>query len=233
MPSRICLELSNIVWNCFSVKANSSWNRLNQYLCIRVQPSSSTKEKVADAYGALILKNARCEGYCKAAKLILDRVGIESHIVVGEASLESTRVPHAWIKAKVGEDYFNFDFAWNASKTKHGIPSQEYMFIEDDLISIDHYTNYVYPICNNPNEKYWIKNNCVLHRRAELSSMKIDSFKRNYFSIVKIDWELSDYEYNYEVLNWLEENINPESYGNSVDYSYNNRLGLLVFYFLN
>ena len=107
------------------------------------------------------------------------------------------------------------------------------MFIEDDLISIDHYTNYVYPICNNPNEKYWIKNNCVLHRRAELSSMKIDSFKRNYFSIVKIDWELSDYEYNYEVLNWLEENINPESYGNSVDYSYNNRLGLLVFYFLN
>ena len=206
--------------------------RLNQYLCLRVKPSSSTAEKTADAYGALILKSARCEGFSKAAKLILDRLGIENHIVIGEACLDK-RVPHAWIKAKVNDDYFNFDFSWNASKTLHEIPSLEYLFLEDELISIDHFTDYNYPVCNNPNEKYWVKNNCILNRRSDLSKMKIVSFKRSYFSIVKINWKISDYEYRYELLYWLEENINPSSYGNSVDYIYNEKLDLVVFYFLN
>ena len=42
-------------------------NRINQYLCARVEPIISRQDRYGDAYGALIRKEARCEGSAKAA----------------------------------------------------------------------------------------------------------------------------------------------------------------------
>ena len=222
--------------NIVNAKCNTDYDKIcaiNKYLCLRVKPSSSIEESRADAYGAVILKSARCEGYAKAAQLLMQRCNIESVIAIGDADNGNGLYPHAWIKAKCNNRYYNFDFTWNASKTIHNIPSLEYMFIDDRLINIDHYEKFKYPACNDESLKYWVLNDSILERRTDLKKLKIVPYNNNYFGIVKTNYEINDYEYTYEIFNWLRSYYNPDNYGTKFDYTYNIKLGLIVFYFLN
>jgi transglutaminase/protease-like cytokinesis protein 3 len=69
-------------------------------------------------YGALILGEARCEGYSKALCMALRAAGIESLILTGEAwSLEEGQAArpekHAWNVAKLGDGYYQMDVTWD------------------------------------------------------------------------------------------------------------------------
>ncbi len=208
-------------------------NRINQYLCARVKPVNSTRGRFGDAYGALILKEARCEGFAKAAKLIMDRCGIQSVIACGEAVFMGHRERHAWIIANCdGKDY-HFDFTWNATKGTHNIPGIDYMFLDDHDIGIEHFPNYDYPRCFDSTKTFWAQNNGIIKYHSELSRIKIVAVKNNYIAAAKLPQKLTRYEVDNEVADWMRNELSAYSYGSSIDYSYNEALDLLVFYFIN
>lgn len=57
--------------------------------------------------GVLLDGTAVCEGYAKTFKLLLERVGIESMIVVGP------KINHAWNIVKIDGEYYHVDVTWN------------------------------------------------------------------------------------------------------------------------
>lgn len=61
------------------------------------------------AYGALISEVAVCDGYASAFNLLLNKVGIESDMVFGEAKGEG----HAWNYVEFEEGYYYVDVTWD------------------------------------------------------------------------------------------------------------------------
>lgn len=198
-----------------------------------VTDDSSSQGRFGDAYGALILKEARCEGYAKAAKLIMDRCGLSGIIARGEAVSQERREPHAWIIAECDGNNYHFDFTWNAIKGLNGIPGVEYMFLDDETIGKEHFPSYAYPVCSDATKMFWVVNNGIIKYHSDLSRIKIVPVKNNYIAVAKIPQKLSKYEVDNEVINWMINDLAAYSYGSSINFSYNEPLDLLVFYFLN
>ena len=61
-----------------------------------------------NAYGALIEGNAVCEGYAELYQYLLYKMGIQSHIVTGDAG-----GPHAWNLVKIDGQYYQTDVTWD------------------------------------------------------------------------------------------------------------------------
>lgn len=57
--------------------------------------------------GVLLDGVAVCEGYAKTFKLLLERVGIESIVVVGP------KINHAWNIVKIDGEYYHVDVTWD------------------------------------------------------------------------------------------------------------------------
>ncbi len=209
-------------------------HRLNRYLCVRVKPQYSTDSKLGDAYGALILRKARCEGFAKAAQLILQRLNFQSVIAAGEASNDSNRQPHTWNVAKVDGENYHFDFTWNAGKTAHGIPGQEYMFLDDSVALIEHFPAHCdLPKCTDTSKTFWAMHKGIVKYHSDLSRIEIVPFKTNYLAIAKLKEKLSATELNGDVYSWMENELSGYSFGSQLSYSYNKNLNLLAFYFIN
>lgn len=209
-------------------------NRLNDYLCARVKPVSSfERSELGDAYGALILKQARCEGFAKAAKLILDRCGIPSLIAKGEADSGCRREPHAWNIAACGDAFYHFDFTWNAGYAAHGIPGADYMFLDDRDCGLQHFPDHKYPACTDEGKTFWAVNNGILKYHSDLSRIRLVPFDRNYMAAAKLPRKLSQYEYENEVFGWMVNELSAHSYASTFSYRYNQVFQVLFFYFIN
>lgn len=209
--------------------------RLNKYLCTRVSPEYSAAGSYGDAYGALILKRARCEGFAKAASLILHRVGIFCVIAYGKAILPSGgQEDHAWNIVICNDNNYQFDFTWNASSTMNNIPSLQYAFLDDAQMSIEHIPEVnTYPVCSDDSKTVWAENGPPVRFVSDLHKTKIVPYGDNYMAIAKLTKKLTADDLQNNVMNWMMTELSAPTYGCSMSYTYNDRLDLLVMYFTN
>lgn len=85
------LLLNTTIENIISQFEGTDYERMKQaydYLKLNVKYTEYNDINIHSAYGALINREAVCEGYAKAYKLLLDEMGIENRIVVSRE--------HAW-----------------------------------------------------------------------------------------------------------------------------------------
>ncbi|WP_026493457.1 InlB B-repeat-containing protein [Butyrivibrio sp. XPD2002] len=61
------------------------------------------------AYGAFVEKEPVCDGYAKAFKMLMNKAGIECHVVGGLGNSGG----HAWNIVKLGSDYYEVDVTWD------------------------------------------------------------------------------------------------------------------------
>lgn len=70
-----------------------------------------SKNNIYNMYGTLVNKEAVCEGYAKAFKYLMDKIGVECVIVIGTATNSKGETEnHAW-------NYVNLDNKWYAVDT--------------------------------------------------------------------------------------------------------------------
>ncbi|MDE7164704.1 MAG: hypothetical protein K2O04_04690 [Clostridiales bacterium] len=83
---------------------------------------------VNTAYGILNTQEGKagkalCEGYAKAFKVIMDKLGIPCVLVAGPAcnglELEATYEPHMWNAVKVEGQWYGVDVCWNDTENNH------------------------------------------------------------------------------------------------------------------
>ncbi|MBQ7761359.1 MAG: hypothetical protein IJ400_04815 [Clostridia bacterium] len=208
-------------------------HRINSYLCSRVSVNNSMVGRYGDAYGALILREARCEGFAKAAKLILDKVGFNSIIACGQALNGRYREAHAWNIISFNDQYYHFDFTWNSGRGQYGIPGQEYMFLDDSQAHVEHFPDHEYPCCTDATKTFWARNKGMVKYHSDLSRINIVPFKNNYMAIAKFSKPLCTENLDEEVFEWMRDELAASNYASQLNYGVNENLNLLIFYFIN
>lgn len=87
------------------------------------------------AYGALINGIAVCDGYTKAAQLLLNKLDIENHYVVGYGNGEL----HSWNLVKLDGQYYFMDVTWDDPvPDKPGNVRYNYFLVTSKQLAKDH-----------------------------------------------------------------------------------------------
>ncbi len=73
-----------------------------------------SKNNIYNIYGALVNKECVCEGYAKAFKYLINKVGIECVFVIGEAKNSQGNIEnHAWNYVKLNNGWYAVDVTWD------------------------------------------------------------------------------------------------------------------------
>lgn len=98
-------------------------------------------ETASNLYGALVLKDASCQGYSLAYKALLDRAGIECKVVSGVAQLDGKEENHSWNMLKIGEHWYHTDVTWDdPTPDLKGYCDHQYFLLSDDTMKAEHIT---------------------------------------------------------------------------------------------
>ncbi|MEK5067057.1 DUF5050 domain-containing protein [Sporosarcina sp. FSL K6-1508] len=90
------------------------------------------------AYGSLVKDIAVCDGYTKAAQLLMNRLGIENQYVDGTANGEL----HSWNLVKLDGKVYFMDITWDdPTPDKLGYVRYAYFLITSDQLRKDHVWN--------------------------------------------------------------------------------------------
>ena len=182
------------------------------------------------SYGILILGRGVCEGYAKSMKYLLDGVGIESMIVIGESKGEN----HAWNLVKIDDEYYHIDSTWDDPVTNDGSNVLRYNFfnLNDEEISKTHIWNKEdYPSANGEKFNYFTYNNLIFNEEDIRNEIKNSLFNRKSHLLVKIE----NFNSKEIMLNKIIENIVYENYKliklKSYSYSIDEDYGIFSFDF--
>ncbi|MEA3424237.1 MAG: S-layer homology domain-containing protein [Bacillota bacterium] len=110
-------EIESILNSTISagMSKNEKIKSIYDYLILNVSydyegyDSDDISNESHSAYGALVNGVAVCDGYSDAVNVLLNRLGIESDIVIGEADEEG----HAWNHVEFEEGYYYIDVTWD------------------------------------------------------------------------------------------------------------------------
>jgi hypothetical protein len=110
-----------------------------------------------NSYGALVEGKSVCEGYAEAFQYLLQRVGIQSFIAIGDGYNQSkgTYEAHAWNYVRIDEKYYQTDLTWNDAQTR---VYHAYFNLSDWAMSEDHLlenTEYLLPSCTSEEAQYF------------------------------------------------------------------------------
>lgn len=114
----------------------------------------------SSAYGALVSGKAACEGYSKAAKLLLDAAGIENTVVTGKT--ESDTGPsgaHMWNVVCLGGEWYHLDCTWDDPVDESGKKAKNHLYfnVDDESVSSTH-SDFSFDFdCNSMKESYFVK----------------------------------------------------------------------------
>ncbi len=143
---------------------------IHRYLTSISYASAPYSKDCFSAVGALLHRSCVCEGYAKAYKLLCDRVGIASIIVMGDGSLpDGTSERHAWNITRIDGVTAHTDATWDA---RYGVSNYDYFNLCDSEILKDHsFNKNDYPACAPNKINYFYKNGLVAHNEAELRAL--------------------------------------------------------------
>lgn len=150
----------------------------------------------SSSYGCLVNNEAGCEGYSKCAKVLFDKVGIESICVSGNsADSHGNSGPHMWNIVKINGNYYHLDCTWDDPVTGKGnMKTYSYFNISDALISKTHSGYSVRLICNSMDANYYnVTKKCFNTYNSNTESKIISTLVKEYLAGNKqIQFRFSD-----------------------------------------
>jgi hypothetical protein len=130
-----------------------------------------------NAYGALVLKTAVCDGIAAAFSILAQHMGVRCSVIDGDAVSLNAELPyHAWNIINIRDKYYHADVTWDIGHKKQtGEYSYEYFCVTDDVINNDHNWNInETPACNSDELSFYVRNKCYANNLTQLE----DIFRR-------------------------------------------------------
>ncbi len=98
----------------------SKVRKANELLSTKVSYSFEASNQVTaphirTAYGALVNERAVCEGFARAFKLLMDKVGIDCQVVIGYYKNGDNYEPHAWNLVRFKKQWYLVDSTFNSN----------------------------------------------------------------------------------------------------------------------
>lgn len=111
-----------------------------------------------NAYGALVQKEAVCDGIAKAYSLLLDKSNITNTVVTGSINFN-----HAWNKVLIKDSWYNVDVTSDACGEGR-VLSHVYFNLSDEEIAVTHVfdTTFSTPKCSSQEYNYYEYNDFKL-----------------------------------------------------------------------
>lgn len=155
---------------------------LHDYLVKNCQYGSGSSENDNEfrAYGALIEKEAVCNGYAEAMALLLSCAGVENKYVVGTAysdrrtiseaeKKDEKRENHAWNQVYVNGTWYHLDATWDDPAGDFEVVSHAYFNMSDELMARDHsWNNEKYNICPDMQWNYFYRERAYFESSSDL-----------------------------------------------------------------
>lgn len=107
---------------------------VNDYLCDTVEypDAEPYAEETHTAYSAFKNGSAVCDGYSRAAKLLLNEFGVECDFVVGTCT---NGEGHAWNLVKLDGQWYQLDVTWNDGSAEYDPNGRSmYLLVTDDYM---------------------------------------------------------------------------------------------------
>ena len=118
------------------------------------------EELGSTAYGVLVNGSGACEGYSKAAKLLLDKAGIENTIVSGYSESEtSVGGPHMWNVVTLDGEKYHLDCTWDDPVDESGEQTKTYIYfnVDDETLFRTH-SDFSFDFgCDSLQANYFVK----------------------------------------------------------------------------
>lgn len=135
---------------------------IHDWICENVEYGYDSNHSDQDIYGALVLRGAVCAGYAKSFTYLLDKVGIESHVISGHA-VESGKIgeAHAWNLVYIDDKPYYFDITWD---DEGDYASYDWFGVTDDEFATRHKPSrgYEWVDANSTKANYYIRNGVYL-----------------------------------------------------------------------
>lgn len=73
-----------------------------------------SKQNIYDVYGALVRKEAVCEGYARAFKYLMNEIGVPSVLIMGKGTnSQGKNESHAWNYVQIDNNWYAVDVTWD------------------------------------------------------------------------------------------------------------------------
>ena len=133
-------------------------------------------------YGALVKKQASCEGITEAFQYILALYDIETIGVVGTSGFETKNGGnHKWCMVKLDGEWYYFDVTWDIDKDLSMYLPFSYFAVDEKYMSIAHSPWYkdMLPKATATKYNYYIYNNLTVDKYSKKAVIKAaqDSYK--------------------------------------------------------
>lgn len=170
-----------------------------------------------NAYGALIVGEAACEGYSRAFQLVLSKLDIDVRLVTGKAVDDENggTIGHMWNVVVLDDENYFVDLTWDDPITQENIIGYTYFnatgeMIKDTHIEIDQDVQ-----CTATKYNYFIKENLYFNNTGNYFETRVKSAVGYAFTQGRktIDFRFSNLEtYNKAKDKMINGNLLRESY---------------------
>ena len=109
--------------------------------------------------GAILKKQAVCNGIAKAVALLLNRAGVPCTVVQGSSAIDENEIDHAWNMVLLDGKYYHMDVTWDLYEVNRFTNrSHMYMNLDDESMLNNHNWDIeAYPECSSYSENYYVK----------------------------------------------------------------------------
>ena len=128
------------------------------------------------AVGALIDRQAVCDGYAKAFKMVMDRMGIPCLVVLGKGNpRQNSKDPdHAWNLVQLNGMWRHIDLAFDSSDDWRRERIRDYFSLTDRQIRKDHaFDSTRYPEASGSNSDYYTSQGLIMRGKRELRELAV------------------------------------------------------------
>ena len=135
-----------------------------------------------------------CEGIAKTAKLLLDELGVEALVVIGEGDETQhgeAGMRHAWNIVRLGDAAYHMDATFDLSLTRCGARRYDYYCLSDDEVFCDHRAP-VYPVPACPDSLSYYRTVRLTARTPEALKKLLDRLGKRRGSVFLFRWDAPD-----------------------------------------
>ena len=133
---------------------------IHDYIVNNCVYDTDVTDKSSTAYSCIVEGLSACEGYSKAAKIFLEKSGIECYTISGKAkNFDGNIEGHMWNIVNIDGEYYHLDITWDDPTAPDGKQSLSHLFmnVSDEEISADH-SEYISDFkCTSNKANYFVK----------------------------------------------------------------------------
>jgi hypothetical protein len=124
------------------------------------------------AVGPLLKQRGVCEGFAKAAVLVLRQAGLTACCVYGKSTFnaQSGLEGHAWNVVEVEGRPYHLDVTWDTTVSTGGAVRYDYFNLPEEDLRRDH-SDFAAPPCTDTQGNYFAKNNLYAAGKAGLAAL--------------------------------------------------------------